>query len=132
MISRGDAARAVMLAQGFGNYFVGDEAAALAWHMAFKGRDFTLDQVMQAITDHCMNPDIKETVQPKHIIDALTEGRRDSTKQVEADVRSAKARGLVARDWPTAGVLPPDVQDALQTLREGDRRYAEQNAIEAY
>ena len=124
MISRGDAARAVMLAQGFGNYFVGDEAAVLAWYMAFEGRDFTLEQVMRAITKHCMDPAIKETVQPKHIIGALTEGERVKQSEVEADVRSAKARGLIEKSWPSRDRLPDDVRDALFTLRDRERRAA--------
>lgn len=39
---------------------------------------------------------------------------------LERDVRSAKARGLIATDWPTRTPLPIDIERSLRTLQSAD------------
>ena len=58
------------------------------------------------------------------LIDLWKRDRRLLPHQVAADVRSAKARGLVSRDWPEGDALPAEVADRLSAARAGDRDVA--------
>lgn len=58
------------------------------------------------------------------LVAGLRQVTRRSLADVAADVRSAKARGLIAQDWPKTVPLMADVMEKLTAARERDRQTA--------
>ena len=58
------------------------------------------------------------------LIDLWKQSRRMAPHQIAADVRSAKARGLIGRDWDTRTALPADVAGRLAAARDEERQAA--------
>lgn len=130
-MNKAEIAALLGVASGFDNRKP-NHLAVEAWSMVPELQAATYEAALNAVVAHQTGPKRHEYLTVAHIVDALTEGRRDSRTAVAADVRSAKARGLISRDHSEKTPLPPDVSDALQTLRELDRRAApEQSEIEA-
>ncbi len=64
------------------------------------------------------------------LIDLWKQGRRLLPHQIAADLRSAKARGLIEKGWPESKVLPWEVRDKLAAARAADREAAAQHEVE--
>lgn len=65
----------------------------------------------------------------RHLVDGLKRIMRVNRLDIEADVRSAKARGLIGKDWHPYTALPWSVRVQLQELRDTER--AELQALNA-
>lgn len=127
-MNKPDIARLLALASGFDNRKP-NPMAVESWSMVPELQAASFETAAAAVVAHQTGPNRHEYLTIAHIVDALTEGRRDSRAAIAADVRSAKARGLVSRDHRERDPLPPDAADALATLRALDRRAAEDQLI---
>ncbi|MFC5930877.1 hypothetical protein [Cryobacterium melibiosiphilum] len=95
-----------------------------AWLRALQDVDVNLEQAKQACVNHYTGPDAGRQFTVAHVVALVTVDNRSNLNAIEADVRSAKARGLIEKSWPSRNLLPPDIRDALFTLREFERRAA--------
>lgn len=109
------------ISAGFDNRNV-SEATAVIW--ADMLRDVRLTDAQQAVKAHFLRP----APRPYLDIAALLEGVRQITRansgDVEADVRSAKARGLIGAEWPKRKPLPDSVQERLTAARQAFREWS--------
>ncbi|TFB96547.1 MULTISPECIES: hypothetical protein [unclassified Cryobacterium] len=110
------------IASGFDRFITVDRVTTSAWFLVLSGVDF--EEAKVATVAHFIGPQAKEIFSVRHILAAVADAGRNAPAAIEADVRSAKARGLVAVSWPSRERLPELVRDALFTLRERERRSA--------
>lgn len=110
------------IASGFDRFITVDRVTTEAWFLALSGVDY--EEAKKVTVEHFIGPLAKETFGVRHILNAVADSGRNSPAAIEADVRSAKARGLIDRTWPSRDRLPADVADALFTLRDLERRQA--------
>lgn len=111
------------IAAGFDNRKV-DRITVEAWALVPEMGAADFEAAKAAVVAHQTGPNRGEYLTVGHIVAALRIGGRSTLAAVEADVRSAKARGLIEPSWGARTPLPPDAADALFTLREGERRAA--------
>lgn len=118
-----DAAKLLAVAAGFDNRRP-DDLATAAW-LELLG-DFTYEQCRAAIVAHYRDPATRhQYLTAAHVLDRVEAGERTSVDEVEADVRSAKARGIIAQDWPRRQPLTPEATYRLRAARERQRREAD-------
>lgn len=110
------------IASGLDRFIVVDRVTTEAWFLVLGHVDY--EEAKAATLAHFTGPIAKETFSVRHILNAVADSGRNTPAAIEADVRSAKARGLVERSWPDRYRLPDDVRDALFTIRERERRSA--------
>jgi hypothetical protein len=121
-VNKTQVAQILTIASGFDRFIVVDRVTTEAWFMALEQIDY--DEAMAATVGHFTGPIAKEVFSVRHILNAAADTGRTSVLSIEQDVRSAKARGLIDKSWPSRNLLPPDIRDALFTLREFERRQA--------
>lgn len=110
-----EAAKLLTIASGFDNRVV-DELKAAAWSAALDDVSFAEGQ--NAVIAHFKDSGTRhDYLTVGHVLDRVESAKRLSRAAIEADVRSAKARGLIDRSWPDRGALPDDVRDALARAR---------------
>ncbi|MEV8339236.1 hypothetical protein [Leucobacter sp. NPDC077196] len=107
-----------------------DESTAVSWKLMIDRHfpDASLVEAQEVVLDWfgTANP----YFEVRHLIDGLKRARRRFSREIENDVRAAKARGLIGRDWPARKVLPVEVEQRLSGARARDREVAAQYAIE--
>jgi hypothetical protein len=118
-VNKAEAAHLLLLASAFDRWITVDDDRATVWAYALENLPFELARV--AVVEHYKGPNAHKAIMPADIIAAVESAARLTRPQVEADVRSAKARGLVDQSWPDAQVLPDLVRERLAAAREGDR-----------
>lgn len=117
-----EAAQLLTIASGFDRFIVADEVTTTSWALALA--KVPLNVAWAAVVTHYSGKDGRRSVTVADILDAATTGRRTAQHMVDADVRSAKARGLISREWPMHQQLPDEVATALAAAREKDREAA--------
>ncbi len=119
-MNKQEAAGLLTIAGAFDRWITVNDATATAW--AYALADVPIDLARVAVLEHYKGADAHKQIMPADIIKAVEREARLTRPQIEADVRSAKARGLVDDSWPVAKLLPEDVRARLAVAREGDRR----------
>ncbi|KSU52872.1 hypothetical protein [Microbacterium enclense] len=115
-----EAAKLLAVAAGFDNRRP-DDLATAAWRELLG--DFTYEQCRAAIVAHYRDPATRhQYLTAAHVLDRVEANARTKTADVETDVRSAKARGIVPADWPRRQPLDPEAAYRLQAARERDRQ----------
>ena len=104
-----------------------DEARSAAWHSILRDVDF--EDAKQVVLGHFATPNEYMTV--SHITDGVLRMHRQLPKQIEADVRAARARAIVDADWPENVPLTAEFAARLAAARAGDRAVSEQLSIGA-
>lgn len=124
-MNKREIAQLLTLASGFDRRDV-DEVTIEAWALVpeLAAADYTA--ATAAVVAHQTGPKRSEYLTIGHIVDALRVNGRNTLAAVEADVRSAKARGLIDASWPARQQLPAKVRDTLTALRDGERRASEE------
>ena len=113
-----EAARLLTVASGFDNRIV-DELKATAWARALS--DVSYAEGEAAVIAHFKDAATRnEYLTVGRLLDRVEADKRLLSRQVEADVRAAKARGLVEWSWPERELLPESVRLELARLRERD------------
>ena len=123
-MTKAEIAKLLTLASGFDRRVV-DTITVEAWALIPELMDADYDDAKAAVLAHQVGPKREQYLTIGHIVDALKTGGRNTLAAIEADVRSAKARGLIEKSWPERDLLPEDVRDALFTLRDTERRVAQ-------
>jgi hypothetical protein len=118
-VNRLEASELLSIAGAFDRWIRVDDLTATAWHYALEA--VPVDLARAAVLAHYKGDNAHKSLMPADIIRAVESAARLTRPQVEADVRSAKARGLVDQSWPDAQVLPELVRERLAAAREGDR-----------
>lgn len=117
-------AELLTVASGFDRRDV-DDVTIRSWALVPELIAAHYDDALAVVIAHQTGPKRGEYLTIGHIVDGLRVDGRSTLAGVEADVRSAKARGLVEASWPARQQLSPDVRDALTTLRDRERRAAD-------
>lgn len=104
-----------------------DEARSAAWHSILREVDF--EDAKRVVVAHFAHPNEYLTV--SHITEGVLRMHRRLPKQIEADVRAARARGIVDSDWLENVPLAADAAARLAAARSGDREQSEQLSIGA-
>lgn len=121
-MNRTDAAKLLTVAAGFDRRQV-TEVTATAWAAALHGYNYR--ECETAIIEHHRDPATRgQYLTVGHVLDRVEHDNRAKRSDVEADVRSAKARGLIEQSWPKREPLPGDVAALLAAARERDRQTA--------
>lgn len=116
-------AKLLTIASGFDRRDV-DDVTIEAWALVpeFIAADY--NAAVAAVVAHQTGPKRTEYLTIGHIVDALRVDGRSTLAAVEADVRSAKARGLIDSSWPARQQLEPDVRETLTMMRDRERNAA--------
>ena len=86
----------------------------------------------QAVIEHFRDPKTREQyLTTTQILNRVEQEMRLRKRDVEVDVRAAKARGIVTSVWPDDRPLTADLAQQLQEARDADRDTFEQLGIEA-
>jgi hypothetical protein len=103
------------VASGLADFIVADEVTVTAWQWLLA--DVALEDAMNAMQAHFTGPQAREKFSVAHVLDFVKSSGRQSVAAIEADVRSAKNRGLVEKSWPNGLPLTPLVQARLASIR---------------
>lgn len=100
-----------------------EESTATAWKMMLDREvpDAELDDAQEIVFQWFAKENPYFEV--RHLIEGLKKRMRVNRLDTEADVRSAKARGLIDKTWPEMIPLPWDIRKKLAKIR------AEENAV---
>lgn len=121
-----ETAQLLTVASGFDRFVRADELTTTAWQMVLKRVPYKLAEA--AVLAHYSGPDATRQLMPFHVLSAVEKEARLSKALIEEDVRSAKARGLVAQSWPADELLDEDVRERLFALRHDASKWAELEA----
>lgn len=106
------------IASGFDRFVTVDRVTTEAWHLALSNVSYA--EAQEVVVAHFTGPRAKEQFSVRHVLEAVESRLRMTDDAIEADVRSAKARGLIDRDWPKREPLPADVAALLSVARQRD------------
>lgn len=124
-----DTAALLAMAGAFDRFIRVDELMVAGWQLALG--DVSVDAAKHAVLEHYTGEKAHRPITPADILASVKRAARLVPSMVEADVRSAKARGLVSKDWPDRQQLAPDVMERLAAAREADRYESTRYEIEA-
>jgi hypothetical protein len=101
-----------------------DDSTARAWKIMLDRHVPTasLQDAQEVVLDWFANPNPYFEV--RHLIDGLKRRLRLTPKAIRDDVRVAKTRGLVSKDWDDRTPLPPDAAARLAAARAEARDIA--------
>lgn len=103
-----------------------DESIAAEWHRSIE-RNLSGRATLQdclAVVEEWFDVARGEYFTKGVFLDLLRKRLRLTPKAIVDDVRSAKARGLVAKDWPRDEPIPVDVALRIEMLRAEARELA--------
>lgn len=113
-----EAGKLLLVASGFDRREV-SELNATAWHTALGKHSY--EDCEKAVIAHFTDPLTRhEYLTVGHVLDRVEAQGRMSKRAIEADVRSAKARGLIDRSYPARERLPEGVARRLAEARRRD------------
>jgi hypothetical protein len=131
MMTKAEVGTLLLLASGLDRFVQVGPVTTDAWMYALSGHDVTLEQAQQACVNHYTGPDGGRPFTVAHVVALVSLDNRTALVAIEADVRSAKARGLIAKTWPARERLPENVARRLYGLRAAEREAAaERSAID--
>lgn len=122
-MNKTEVGKLLTIASGFDRRQV-DAMTIEAWHSVpdVSGADF--GDARNVLIAHQTGPQAAEYFTVRHLAAGLAKIARSTKGDVEADVRSAKARGLIGAEHPARQPLPADVAERLAEARQRDRETA--------
>lgn len=124
-----EAAKLLAVAAGFDRRQV-TEVTATAWVAVLA--DYPYRECEHAVIEHYRDAKTRgQYLNVSHILDRVEASMRLRKRDIETDVRAAKARGLIAKTWPDDRPLTPEDAQRLQVARDADRETSTQLGIEA-
>lgn len=127
-MNRAETTALLTMAGAFDRWIRVDDITVNGWMSALEDVPFVLAR--EAVKAHYCGPDAHKQIMPADVIKATKFAARLTLPQIEADVRTAKAYGLVPQSWPDRQPLAEDAREALADLREGKRREAIEHGVE--
>lgn len=122
-MNKTEVAQLLTVASGFDRRVV-DELTVTAWHSAEEIQRANYQDALKVVTTFHTDPSSVGYFDARALVAGLRRLARSSKIDVETDVRSAKARGIIARDWPSHRPLLPEDAERLAAAREADRQQA--------
>ena len=121
-MNKREIAELLVLMSGFDRFQVTDPVVVEAWAMIPAIQQAPVEAARTAVLAHF-------TGSPKpllvaDLVAALTSAGRQGREDIAADVRSARARGLIDRSWPEAQPVPDEVRARLTEIRNAERDIA--------
>ena len=116
-------AQLLTVASGFDRRQV-DTVTVEAWALVPGIRDADYEDALAALISHVTGPNAKEYLTVNHIVGATQVSSRQTKELVAADVRSARARGLIAKTWPETQPVSDEVRMRLAVARDEARQIA--------
>lgn len=111
------------IAGGFDRFITVDQVTTTAWHTLLADTDYKLAET--AMLDFYRTWEGKGQLTVAHILEAVKQSTRQHARQVAADVRAARARGLIDYDHHESVPVPPEVAQKLADARAADRTEAD-------
>jgi hypothetical protein len=131
MMSKAEIGKLLLLASGLDRFVQVDTVTVDAWWRVLSEHDGTYEMAESACIAHYTGPDAGRPFSVAHVVAVVASGNRSAQASIEADVRSAKARGMVSRDWPERELLPAEIRAQLAVARDESRATAQALPIEA-
>lgn len=128
-MNKKEIAQLLTVASGFDRRQV-DEITVESWALVPGIQQADYQDALAALIAHVTGPEAKEYLTVNHIVSATQLSSRQTRELVAADVRSARARGLVDRDWPENKPVSADVRHKLEVARDEARIYAMSHPLE--
>lgn len=122
-MNKTEVAQLLTIASGFDRRQV-DAMTVEAWHAVPVVAESDFEAAKRVLIDHQTSPEAAEYFTVRHLARGITKRERSNHVDVETDVRSAKARGIIPADWPKRDPLTPVAAAALARAREHDRAEA--------
>lgn len=117
-----EVAKILTLASGYNSFIAVDRVTVEAWLLALGGVSY--EAAKDATVEHFTGPNAGERFGVHHLLAITNRAGRSSVAAIEADVRSAKARGMISRDWPDGQQLPPAMLERLSRSRAAEQATA--------
>jgi hypothetical protein len=115
-MNKTEIAQMLTIASGFDRRQV-DTVTVEAWALVADIAAMDYQTGVAAVVAHQTGARAGEYLQVHHIVDYAKQSHRDSAPEVEADVRSARARRLVEPTWPVTEPLPAEIASQLLAVR---------------
>jgi len=122
MMTKAEIGKLLLFASGLDRFVQVGPVNTDAWFRVLGDCGATYAQAESACIAHYTGPDANRPFTVAHVVALVAADNRSAVASIAADVRSAKARGLIERYWPEREPLPFDVRHALLTLRERENR----------
>jgi hypothetical protein len=104
------------------------ELTEMAWFSVLEPYDFQVTR--KVMIDWYANKKPGDYLEVSDLVRGVKFATRQTVDQIETDVRTAKARGLIEQSWPAREPLPTEVVERLAAARRRDQAmYAEYEAI---
>lgn len=111
-----EVAKFLAVASGFDNRRV-DDLMVKAWSLVPEVRQATPDDALAIMVAHFGGSAHRDYFTVGVFAEAWRRMHRANPRDIESDVRSAKARGIAPADWPPTKMLPPDWAAQLREAR---------------
>lgn len=121
-MNKKEIAQLLTIASGFDRRVV-DPVTVESWHLVAAIREADYEDALAALLAH-VAAQPKEYFTVAHVVAHTQISSRQTKELIAADVRSARARGLVAMDWSESEPVPDDVRNRLTAIRDHDRQEA--------
>jgi hypothetical protein len=123
-----EAAKLLTVAAGFDRRQV-TEVTATAWAAVLANYPYA--ECEQAVIEHYRDGKTRgQYLNVSHILDRVEQSMRLRTRDIETDVRAAKARSIVPKSWPDKVPLTAADAERLRAARDADRDTSTQLGIE--
>lgn len=114
---RSEVAQLLTVASGFDRRVV-DELTVNAWFTVPEIAGGYYADAVAVVVAHQTGPKRYEYLTVGHVVEGMRGMRRQNAAQVESDVRSAKARGIVPKSWPKREPLSDEAMERLAAARQ--------------
>lgn len=121
-MNKKEVAELLAIISGLDRFQAADRIAVEAWFLLPDIQAATLEDARQVVIDHFTYGAKNLTAGDLNAL--LRNVNRQDREAIAADVRSARARGLVARDWDERTPIPEQVRQRLTQLRDESRQHA--------
>jgi hypothetical protein len=121
-VNKKEVAELLVIISGLDRFQAADRIVVEAWSLLPDIRRASFTDAQQAVIDHFTSGN--KNLSAGDLNALMRRVNRNTAEDIAADVRSARARGLVSKDWNERDPIPDDVRARLTELREESRRLA--------
>ena len=114
-MNKAEVGKLLSVAGAFDRFIRIDDMTVTGWLILLERVPYDLAQ--KAVVAHYAGSDSGRQLMPFHVLQSVEVEARLSKALILEDVRSAKARGLVAESWPKDALLDEGVRERLFALR---------------
>lgn len=115
-------AKLLTIASGFDRRQV-DQVTVESWWLVEAIREADYEDAVAAVVSH-FSTQPKEYLTVAHVVAATQVSSRQTKELIAADVRSARARGLIEHNHPETEPVSDEIRARLAAIRDHDRQVA--------